>query len=156
MRRAFASPNPCRVPCASRPQRRSRYLAPEGKTSRLRIYVEQGGVWQSVPFETVGSYAVFSIPAASARIAAVSTMPVWWIWAAIPLLLALIIFLMIHFIRKAVRKSKQKRAAQSAPQNAPLVPAGVSAVAAGSDPQPPAAVPAEERRRESENGNDFL
>lgn len=92
--------------------------------------MEQGGVWQSVPFETVGSYAVFSIPAASARIAAVSTMPVWWIWAAIPLLLALIIFLMIHFIRKAVRKSKQKRAAQSAPQNAPLVPAGVSAVAA--------------------------
>lgn len=50
--------------------RRIRYLAPEGKTSRLRIYVEQGGVWQSVPFETVGSYAVFSIPAASARIAA--------------------------------------------------------------------------------------
>ena len=123
---------------------RIRYLAPEGKTSRLRIYVEQGGVWQSVPFETVGSYAVFSIPAASARIAAVSTMPVWWIWAAIPLLLALIIFLMIHFIRKAVRKSKQKRAAQSAPQNAPLVPAGVSAVAAGSDPQPPAAVPADQ------------
>ena len=51
---------------------RIRYLAPEGKTSRLRIYVEQGGVWQSVPFETVGSSAVFSIPAASARIAAVS------------------------------------------------------------------------------------
>ena len=37
-----------------------------------------------------------------------------------------------------------KRAAQSAPQNAPLVPAGVSAVAAGSDPQPPAAVPADQ------------
>ena len=106
--------------------------------------MEQGGVWQSVPFETVGSYAVFSIPAASARIAAVSTMPVWWIWAAIPLLLALIVFLIVHFIRKAVRKSKQKRAAQSAPQNAPLVPAGVSAVAAGSDPQPPAVVPADQ------------
>ena len=119
---------------------RIRYLAPEGKTSRLRIYVEQGGVWQSVPFETVGSYAVFSIPSASARIAAVSTMPVWWIWAAIPLLLALIVFLIVHFIRKAVRKSQQKRAAQAVPQTDPLVPAGVSA----GDPQSPAGTPADE------------
>lgn len=119
---------------------RIRYLAPEGKTSRLRIYVEEGGVWQSVPFETVGSYAVFSIPAASARIAAVSTMPVWWIWAAIPLLLALLVFLIVHFIRKGVRKAQQRRTAQAAPQTDPLVPAGVGAA----QPQSSAAAPADE------------
>ena len=104
---------------------RVRYLPPEGKTTRLRLYVEQSGVWQTVDYETVGSYLVFDLPSSDARVAAVSTMPVWWLWVGIPLLLALLVFLLIHFIRKAVRKSKQRRGAQASAQTDPLVPAGV-------------------------------
>ena len=116
---------------------RVRYLPPEGKASRLRIYVEQDGVWQSVDYETIGSYLAFEIPSDTAHIAAVSTMPVWWIWVAVPLLLAVLIFLAVHFLRKAVRKRKP-----AAPENAP------AAVAVGA--------PAEQAAPSDSNGNDAL
>ena len=119
---------------------RVRYLPPEGKTARLCLYVEQNGVWQTVDYETVGSYLVFDLPSSAARVAAVSTLPVWWLWVGIPLLLALFVFLAVHFIRKAVRKSKQRRSAQTNTQTDPLVPAGVI----DNTPQAPVSAPADE------------
>ena len=123
---------------------RVRYLAPEGKSDRLRIYVEQDGLWQSIPYETIGSYLAFDIPAATARVAVISTMPVWWIWVSIPLLLALFVFLLVHFIRKGIRKAKRRQSAQPEPQDAPLVAAGVNGAHPQSVPQSSAASPAPE------------
>lgn len=123
---------------------RVRYLPPEGKTARLRLYVEQNGVWQTVDYETVGSYLVFDLPSSAARVAAVSTLPVWWLWVGIPLLLALLVFLAVHFIRKAIRKSKRRRSAQANPQTDPLVPAGVIANPPQTQPQSPVPAPAEQ------------
>ncbi len=94
---------------------RVRYLPPEGSTSRLRVYVEQDGVWQTAEHEAIGSYLAFDLPQSSSRIAIVSTMPVWWVWAAAALLLALLIFLLVHFIRKAVRHARQRREATPQP-----------------------------------------
>lgn len=85
-----------------------RYLPPDGETKRLRIYVENNGIWENTEYETVGSYMVFNISGANARIAVVSAVAVWWAWALAAVLLLLIIFFFVHFIRKLVKKAKSR------------------------------------------------
>lgn len=97
------------VPGGDSGEHRLRYLAPDGGTKFLRVYTENNGSWERVEYETAGSYLVIPVRGSSARIAVVSTVEVWWVWAAAVLLLALIVFLIVHFIRKTTRKIRQRR-----------------------------------------------
>ena len=112
-----------------------RYLAPEGRTGGLRIYVRtNGGAWQSVDYDAVGSYLTFPVQGTSAELAAVSTLNTAWFWLAGLLALLLVILLIVC----AVRRSRRKRQAVPAPE-APDVVAEAEQIAQAAQSAPDAA-----------------
>ena len=125
------------VPGGDSGEHRLRYLAPDGGTKFLRVYMENNGSWERVEYETAGSYLVIPVRGSSVRIAVVSTVEVWWVWAAAVLLLALIIFLIVHFTRRAARKVRQRK--EGAPEEMAVPeaePNTVAQAAAPSEPDP--------------------
>ena len=142
------------VPGGDSGEHRLRYLAPDGGTKFLRVYMENNGSWERVEYETAGSYLVIPVRGSSVRIAVVSTVEVWWVWAAAVLLLALIIFLIVHFTRRAARKLRKRK--EGAPEETAVPeaePNTVAQAAAPSEPDPELlarALSAEERLARAE------
>ncbi len=137
-----------------------RYLAPEGG-KHLRIYVRtDGGGWQSTAYDTVGSYLTFPVAGSSAEVAAVSTLPLWWVWLIPALVLLLIALLVIRLVRRrqrqrarlnallspadAVSEAEQIIRSAQEPAAPAAEPAGAAEANAASaaEPVPPSAVPA--------------
>lgn len=142
------------VPGGDSGEHRLRYLAPDGGTKFLRVYMENNGSWERVEYETAGSYLVIPVRGSSVRIAVVSTVEVWWVWAAAVLLLALIIFLIVHFTRRAARKLRKRKEGAPEEMTVPEAePNTVAQAAAPSEPDPELlarALSAEERLARAE------
>ncbi len=96
-----------------------RYLAPDGKTSRLRIYTQQDGRWVQTDYKTVGSYLIFPVQGSDARVAVVSSFPVWWIWLLVLAAFVGLIALLVGLIHRGKKKARARRAAVPAPEAAP-------------------------------------
>lgn len=91
-----------------------RYL-PAQDASHLRLYVNDGGGWQAVSCDTVGSYLSFTAGGASPEFAVVTTASVWWpLAAAIAVCVAIVLAVLLG--RRHCRR--RKAAAASAPETA--------------------------------------
>lgn len=91
-----------------------RYL-PSQDASHLRLYVNDGGGWQAVSYDTVGSYLSFTAGGASPEFAVVTTASVWWpLAAAIAVCVAIVLAILLG--RRHCRR--RKAAAVSAPETA--------------------------------------
>lgn len=89
-----------------------RYLPPQD-ASHLRLYVNDGGGWQAVSYDTVGSYLSFTAGGASPEFAVVTTASVWWpLAAAIAVCAAIVLAILLG--RRHCRR--RKAAAVSAPE----------------------------------------
>lgn len=91
-----------------------RYL-PSQDASHLRLYVNDGGGWQAVSYDTVGSYLSFTAGGASPEFAVVTTASVWWpLAAAIAVCVAIVLAILLG------RRHRRRRtaAAVSAPETA--------------------------------------
>lgn len=89
-----------------------RYL-PSQDASHLRLYVNDGGGWQAVSYDTVGSYLSFTAGGASPEFAVVTTASVWWpLAAAIAVCVAIVLAILPG--RRHCRR--RKAAAVSAPE----------------------------------------
>lgn len=89
-----------------------RYLPPQD-VSHLRLYVNDGGGWQAVSYDTVGSYLSFTAGGASPEFAVVTTASVWWpLAAAIAVCVAIVLAILLG--RRHHRR--RKAAAVSAPE----------------------------------------
>lgn len=89
-----------------------RYL-PAQDASHLRLYVNDGGGWQAVSYDTVGSYLSFTAGGASPEFAVVTTASVWWpLAAAIAVCVAIVLAILLG--RRHCRR--RKAAAASAPE----------------------------------------
>lgn len=91
-----------------------RYLIPEGDSKQPDIYVKQADGWVRAETEEMGSYLTFTAEGTSVELAAVRTMPIWWVWIpAVLLIIGLFIFV-IRMLHK--RKSGKKEVDESTPQ----------------------------------------
>ena len=91
-----------------------RYL-PSQDASHLRLYVNDGGGWQAVSYDTVGSYLSFTAGGASPEFAVVTTASVWWpLASAIAVCVAIVLAILLG--RRHCRR--RKAAAVSAPETA--------------------------------------
>lgn len=91
-----------------------RYL-PSQDASHLRLYVNDGGGWQAVSYDTVGSYLSFTAGGASPEFAVVTTASVWWpLAAAIAACVAIVLAILLGRRHRRQRKA----AAVSAPETA--------------------------------------
>lgn len=91
-----------------------RYL-PSQDASHLRLYVNDGGGWQAVSYDTVGSYLSFTAGGASPEFAVVTTASVWWpLAAAIAVCVAIVLAILLG--RRHCRR--RRAAAVSAPETA--------------------------------------
>lgn len=91
-----------------------RYL-PSQDASHLRLYVNDGGGWQAVSYDTVGNYLSFTAGGASPEFAVVTTASVWWpLAAAIAVCVAIVLAILLG--RRHCRR--RKAAAVSAPETA--------------------------------------
>ena len=91
-----------------------RYL-PSQDASHLRLYVNDGGGWQAVSCDTVGSYLSFTAGGASPEFAVVTTASVWWpLAAAIAACVAIVLAILLGRRHRRQRKA----AAVSAPETA--------------------------------------
>ena len=88
-----------------------RYLAPDGQTGNLEVYVKRNGTWEWVQSEWIGSYLVFDLKGTGAEVAILSTIPLWWAWVAAAVLLLLLVLLILHLL---FRRRRRKKAAQTA------------------------------------------
>lgn len=89
-----------------------RYL-PSQDASHLRLYVNDGGGWQAVSCDTVGSYLSFTAGGASPEFAVVTTASVWWpLAAAIAVCVAIVLAILLG--RRHCRR--RKAAAAPAPE----------------------------------------
>ncbi|MBD8996458.1 MAG: hypothetical protein EGR26_08225 [Clostridiales bacterium] len=91
-----------------------RYL-PSQDASHLRLYVNDGGGWQAVSCDTVGSYLSFTAGGANPEFAVVTTASVWWpLAAAIAVCVAIVLAILLG------RRHRRRRtaAAVSAPETA--------------------------------------
>lgn len=89
-----------------------RYL-PSQDASHLRLYVNDGGGWQAVSYDTVGSYLSFTAGGASPEFAVVTTASVWWpLAAAIAVCVAIVLAILLG--RRHCRR--WKAAAAPAPE----------------------------------------
>ena len=88
------------------------YTSPENEIENVRIYTRQNGSWEQADCEIFGDYLTFEISGTEADVAAVTVLPVWWVWLALGLVLLAILILLILFVRKLIRK---KRAGTQAP-----------------------------------------
>lgn len=86
-----------------------RYL-PAQDASHLRLYVNDGGGWQAVSCDTVGSYLSFTAGGASPEFAVVTTASVWW-----PLAAAIAVCVAIALAVLLGRRHRRRRTAAAAP-----------------------------------------
>lgn len=91
-----------------------RYL-PAQDTSHLRLYVNDGGGWQAVSCDTVGSYLSFTAGGASPEFAVVTTASVWWPLAAA---IAVCVAIVLAVLLGRRHRRRRKAAAASAPETA--------------------------------------
>ena len=91
-----------------------RYL-PSQDASHLRLYVNDGGGWQAVSYDTVGSYLSFTAGGASPEFAVVTTASVWWPLAAA---IAVCVAIVLAVLLGRRHRRRRKAAAASAPETA--------------------------------------
>lgn len=91
-----------------------RYL-PAQDASHLRLYVNDGGGWQAVSCDTVGSYLSFTAGGASPEFAVVTTASVWWPLAAA---IAVCVAIVLAILLGRRHRRRRKAAAASAPETA--------------------------------------
>lgn len=91
-----------------------RYL-PSQDASHLRLYVNDGGGWQAVSCDTVGSYLSFTAGGASPEFAVVTTASVWWPLAAA---IAVCVAIVLATLLGRRHRRRRKAAAVSAPETA--------------------------------------
>ena len=91
-----------------------RYL-PSQDASHLRLYVNDGGGWQAVSYDTVGSYLSFTAGGASPEFAVVTTASVWWPLAAA---IAVCVAIVLAVLLGRRHRRRRKAAAFSAPETA--------------------------------------
>lgn len=91
-----------------------RYL-PAQDASHLRLYVNDGGGWQAVSCDTVGSYLSFTAGGASPEFAVVTTASVWWPLAAA---IAVCVAIVLAVLLGRRHRRRWKAAAASAPETA--------------------------------------
>ena len=91
-----------------------RYL-PSQDASHLRLYVNDGGGWQAVSYDTVGSYLSFTAGGASPEFAVVTTASVWWPLAAA---IAVCVAIVLAVLLGQRHRRRRKAAAVSAPETA--------------------------------------
>lgn len=91
-----------------------RYL-PSQDASHLRLYVNDGGGWQAVSCDTVGSYLSFTAGGASPEFAVVTTASVWWPLAAA---IAVCVAIVLAVLLGRRHRRRRKAAAASAPETA--------------------------------------
>lgn len=91
-----------------------RYL-PSQDASHLRLYVNDGGGWQAVSCDTVGSYLSFTAGGASPEFAVVTTASVWWPLAAA---IAVCVAIVLAILLGRRHRRRRKAAAASAPETA--------------------------------------
>lgn len=91
-----------------------RYL-PSQDVSHLRLYVNDGGGWQTVSYDTVGSYLSFTAGGASPEFAVVTTASVWWPLAAA---IAVCVAIVLAVLLGRRHRRRRKAAAVSAPETA--------------------------------------
>lgn len=89
-----------------------RYL-PSQDASHLRLYVNDGGGWQAVSCDTVGSYLSFTAGGASPEFAVVTTASVWWPLAAA---IAVCVAIVLAILLGRRHRRRRKAAAVSAPE----------------------------------------
>lgn len=81
-----------------------RFLAPDGETKGLSVYIRQYNEWKKLDTETVGSHLTFAVPAGNVEVAILSTASFWWLWLGFGLLILLIVWLIVTLIRCFTRK----------------------------------------------------
>lgn len=91
-----------------------RYL-PSQDAPHLRLYVNDGGGWQAVSYDTVGSYLSFTAGGASPEFAVVTTASVWWPLAAA---IAVCVAIVLAILLGRRHRRRRKAAAASAPETA--------------------------------------
>ena len=91
-----------------------RYL-PSQDASHLRLYVNDGGGWQAVSYDTVGSYLSFTAGGASPEFAVVTTASVWWPLAAA---IAVCVAIVLAVLLGRRHRRRWKAAAAPAPETA--------------------------------------
>lgn len=91
-----------------------RYL-PSQDASHLRLYVNDGGGWQAVSCDTMGSYLSFTAGGASPEFAVVTTASVWWPLAAA---IAVCVAIVLAVLLGRRHRRRRKAAAASAPETA--------------------------------------
>lgn len=89
-----------------------RYL-PSQDASHLRLYVNDGGGWQAVSCDTVGSYLSFTAGGANPEFAVVTTASVWWPLAAA---IAVCVAIVLAILLGRRHRRRRKAAAVSAPE----------------------------------------
>lgn len=89
-----------------------RYL-PSQDASHLRLYVNDGGGWQAVSYDTVGSYLSFTAGGASPEFAVVTTASVWWPLAAA---IAVCVAIVLAILLGRRHRRRRRAAAVSAPE----------------------------------------
>ena len=91
-----------------------RYL-PSQDASHLRLYVNDGSGWQTVSYDTVGSYLSFTAGGASPEFAVVTTASVWWPLAAA---IAVCVAIVLAVLLGRRHRRRRKATAVSAPETA--------------------------------------
>ena len=89
---------------------RVHYLAPDGATENLRVFVKQDGAWQETDTTAFGSYLVTELSGTQATIAVVREKVFWWVWAAPVLALLLVVGVILLIARHHVRRKRRKKA----------------------------------------------
>ena len=98
-----------------------RYLSPSGEPEDLEIYVKSGARWKKVKTEAIGSYLSFPVEGTSAEMAAISTVPIWWVWLIAGTIVLGLLFLGLRAILRGRKRRRGRRAAvqsSAAPQAA--------------------------------------
>lgn len=109
-----------------------RYLSPSGEPEDLEIYVKNGARWKKVKTEVIGSYLAFPVEGTSAEMAAISTVPIWWVWLIAGALVLGLLFLVLRAILRGRKRRRGKRAAVQAAATEAAVPQS-----AGTSPSSP-------------------
>lgn len=97
--------------------RKVHYLAPEGETENIFIFINRGGIWEKADSYVFGSYIVFDADPSQTEFTVVRQKLAWWIWcvfafAALWILLCIIAISDVSRRRK-LSKSKKSKAAEN-------------------------------------------
>lgn len=88
--------------------RKVHYLAPDGETDNILIFINHNGTWEKADSYVFGSYIVFDADSSQTEFAVVRQKLVWWIWCVFAFA-ALWILLCIIAIADASRRRKSRK-----------------------------------------------